>query len=119
MFAKDASVSISGTDGYPEDWQEDRLSSVADIRFSGVDKVARPGERRVSLCNYVDVYNNDYINAKLDFTKGTATDAEIERFGLKVGDVIITKDSETPNDIGIPAVVDSGSSDQFAVTTLR
>ena len=35
----------------------------------------------------------------------TATDDQIERFSLKVGDVVITKDSETPDDIGVPAYV--------------
>ncbi len=41
----------------------------------------------------------------------TATQPEIDRFGLKIGDVIITKDSETPHDIGVPAVVDSAGCD--------
>ena len=36
---------------------------------------------------------------------GSATIAEIERFSLRCGDVVITKDSETPDDIGIPAVI--------------
>ncbi len=35
----------------------------------------------------------------------TASDEQIERFSLKIGDVIITKDSETANDIAVPAVV--------------
>src|SRR5690606_24053185 len=34
-----------------------------------------------------------------------ASPAEIEQFTLKKGDVIITKDSEDPSDIGIPALV--------------
>jgi type I restriction enzyme S subunit len=37
--------------------------------------------------------------------RATATDREIERFKLLVGDVIITKDSETPGDIAVPAYV--------------
>jgi type I restriction enzyme S subunit len=37
--------------------------------------------------------------------QATASEAEINKFSLKEGDVIITKDSETPEDIGIPAVV--------------
>ena len=35
----------------------------------------------------------------------TASPSEIERFALHAGDVVITKDSETPDDIGVPAVV--------------
>ena len=37
--------------------------------------------------------------------EATATSAEIDRFGIERGDVMITKDSETPDDIGISAVV--------------
>ncbi len=35
----------------------------------------------------------------------TATEGQIERFVLRVGDVVITKDSETPDDIGVPALI--------------
>jgi type I restriction enzyme S subunit len=78
---------------------------LADIRVSNVDKKAVAGEMQVRLCNYMDVYGNDYIRADLPFMEATATPAEIERFGVRPGDVMITKDSETPDDIGIPAVV--------------
>lgn len=90
----------------PGDWREATLSSVAEVRFSSVDKITRPSEERVRLCNYIDVYKNDYITGDLGFMQASATQPEIVRFGLRVGDVIITKDSETPADIGIPAVVD-------------
>ena len=98
-------------DEYSNEWREVPLSSVSDIRFSGVNKVSQPGEEPVRLCNYTDVYNNDYIDADMDFMHATATRSEIDRFELQVGDVIITKDSETPDDIGIPAVVDKTAPD--------
>src|SRR5206468_7348157 len=79
---------------------------VADVRFSSVDKLTYPSEEPVRLCNYIDVYENDYITDDLEFMRASATQPEISRFGLQVGDVIITKDSETPDDIGIPTVVD-------------
>jgi len=90
----------------PKEWTEVPLSSVADVRFSGVDKLSRPSEEPVRLCNYVDVYNNDYITPDLEFMRASATSSEIVRFGLKLGDVIVTKDSETPDDIGVPTIVD-------------
>ena len=37
--------------------------------------------------------------------KATAKQSEIDKYTLYVGDVIITKDSETPGDIAIPALV--------------
>jgi type I restriction enzyme S subunit len=53
----------------------------------------------------MDVYSNDYIVRGLPFMEATATPLEVERFKVESGDVIITKDSETPDDIGIPSVV--------------
>ena len=53
----------------------------------------------------MDVYANDYVTAAIDFMTASASKAEIERFGLMAGDVVITKDSETPDDIGVSAVI--------------
>ena len=97
--------------GYLGEWQELPLSSVADIRFSNVNKVSQSGEIPVRLCNYTDVYNNEYVDANMDYMHATATQTEIDRFGLQAGDVIITKDSETPDDIGIPTVVETTAPD--------
>jgi type I restriction enzyme S subunit len=87
------------------EWANIALSDIADIRFSNVDKKSIHGEVPVRLCNYMDVYANDYITANLQFMEASASHAEIERFKVECGDVIVTKDSETPDDIGIPAVV--------------
>lgn len=111
MSAETPEAVISGNSGCPDGWREESLGSVADVRFSSVDKLTCPGEEPVRLCNYTDVYNNDYITDAIEFMRASATPPEIERFGLKLGDVIITKDSETPDDIGIPAVVDHSAPD--------
>jgi type I restriction enzyme S subunit len=81
------------------------LESIAEIRSSNVDKKAITGEQSVRLCNYMDVYSNRYITEDIVFMEASATTVEIQRFGIERGDVLITKDSETPNDIGVPAVV--------------
>lgn len=86
------------------EWTNVALADIADIRFSNVDKKTIHGEVPVRLCNYMDVYGNDYITANLQFMEASASRAEIERFKVECGDVIVTKDSETPDDIGIPAV---------------
>jgi type I restriction enzyme S subunit len=86
-------------------WPRRQLRDMADVRVSNVDKKIHAGEKSILLCNYLDVYSNDYITAKLDFMHASASVSEIARFGLNRGDVIITKDSETPDDIGVPAVV--------------
>jgi len=89
----------------PRSWQAKPLRAVADYTVSNVDKVPSDDELPVRLCNYTDVYNNDYINLSMDFMQTTATAGEIEKFHLRVGDVVITKDSESWDDIGVPALV--------------
>ncbi|MEA1868630.1 MAG: restriction endonuclease subunit S [Euryarchaeota archaeon] len=88
-----------------EGWQTRQLCELADIRISNVDKKFYDSEKPVKLCNYMDVYANEYVTGNIQFMEASATPAEIERFSLNCGDVIITKDSETPDDIGVPAVI--------------
>ena len=95
----------------PAHWEVRRLRNVADMRVSNVDKHVKDGEIPVRLCNYVDVYKNDHINGRLNFMRATATNEEIERFRLEEGDVLITKDSETWDDIGVPALVTEAADD--------
>lgn len=89
----------------PKGWRLEKLKFFADIRNSNVDKVTVDGEEQVSLCNYTDVYYNDRITPGMEFMQGSATPAEIEKFQLKRGQVLLTKDSEGWDDIGIPALV--------------
>lgn len=89
----------------PEHWSVIPLKAAAVVAFSGVDKLTEEGESPVLLCNYTDVYRNDQITSNLMFMKATATPHEIARFTLRKGDVLMTKDSETPDDIGVPAWV--------------
>ena len=81
------------------------------MRVSNVDKISQDHERAVRLCNYSDVYYNERINADMPFMRATASSDEIARFRLQVGDVLITKDSEAWNDIGVPAYVESSADD--------
>lgn len=89
----------------PKHWKVAFIKHVANVRFSGVDKHSHDHETPIRLCNYTDVYKNDRITGEMDLMRATATTAEIARLTLKAGDVILTKDSETPDDIGVPAWV--------------
>lgn len=86
-------------------WNEYQIHEVVNTIFSNVDKNSHKDETPVFLCNYTDVYKNEYITNKLPFMKATATTNEISKFTLMLDDVIITKDSETPDDIANSAVV--------------
>ena len=89
----------------PERWEMKRLKYISYTRVSNVDKKSED-EIPVRLCNYIDVYKNEFINENIEFMLATATRRQVDSFELKNGDVIITKDSETPDDIGISAYVD-------------
>ena len=95
----------------PEQWEAKPLRSVSKYIVSNVDKTTSDDEIRVRLCNYTDVYHNEYITLDLDFMNATASEHEIEKFGLSTGDVILTKDSESWNDIGVPTLVQETADD--------
>ena len=87
------------------EWEDLYLHDVAKIIVSPVDKKIVDGEIPVELCNYTDVYYNTRITNSIEFMKATAKKSEIDKYTLQVNDVIITKDSETPGDIAVPALV--------------
>lgn len=89
----------------PKGWRLVPLNRVADIIPSNVDKKIYAHELPIRLCNYMDVYSNNYLSRAIQFSSGSVTLAELQKFRLKQEDVIITKDSETPDDIAVPAVV--------------
>jgi type I restriction enzyme S subunit len=89
----------------PTHWGTKKLKFVATVQPSNVDKKTVEGEEPIILCNYTDVYKNEYIDSRLEFMQASATEAEIKKFKIDVGDVIVTKDSETPEDIAVPACV--------------
>ena len=84
-----------------------RLGDVAIVELSGVDKKTKDKETTVRLCNYTDVYRNWAITRDMcpTFMVASANDNEINRFSLKKGQVALTKDSETRDDIGIAAYI--------------
>jgi type I restriction enzyme S subunit len=92
-------------------WTSTTLDRVAKVIVSNVDKKSASAEQPVRLCNYMDVYRSDRIEADMDFMTATATVDQTRKFGLRVGDILITKDSETPEDIAVPSYVASTAPD--------
>ena len=88
----------------PEHWDVKRLKFTTKFDLSTVDR-HEDHEFQVSICHYPQVYNNEKIIDLTELSSGTCTKKEIEKFRLKKDDVLITKDSETPDDIGVPAYV--------------
>lgn len=100
---KDSGIEWLGT--ISQHWEIRRLKWLCAVELSNADKNLVEGEASVLLCNYLDVYRNDRITPGMDFMSATATDEQIKRLSIRRGDVLITKDSEDPTDIGVPAYV--------------
>ncbi len=96
---------VPGIGTVPASWEVVRLGNVAEVAFSSVDKKTVDGEIPVELCNYTDVFYNRRIRPGMEFMTATASPVERRRWALRKGDVLFTKDSETPDEIGIPAYV--------------
>ena len=84
-----------------------RLSEVATVELSSIDKKIEASEIPVKLCNFTDVYYNwsitkNVVDACMD---GSVNDTEYSKFSLKKGQVAITKDSETRDDIGMSTYI--------------
>ncbi len=84
-----------------------KLKEIAKIDVSNVDKKSKDGEKRVKLCNFIDVYKNWRITSDLEptFMIATAPQRHIDRFTIHKGQVAITKDSETRDDIGLSTYI--------------
>ena len=90
----------------PSKWVLAKLKFLASTKFSSVDRHEYEEERKVSVCHYPQAYKNEKINSKTELGVGTCTEKEFENFALKKGQVIITKDSETADDIGVPTFIE-------------
>lgn len=84
-----------------------KLGDIANVEISGVDKKCIDQEMPVRLCNFVDVYRNWAITSEMaeGFMEATARQVEISKFTIKKGQVALTKDSETRDDIGISTYI--------------
>ncbi|MDD4254083.1 MAG: restriction endonuclease subunit S [Methanofollis sp.] len=100
---KDSGVGWLGE--VPEGWDVKKLSNICTITVSNADKKTEDGENPILLCNYIDVWKNERVDNTFDFMCASAKTSEISKFKLKKDDVIITKDSETREDIASPAIV--------------
>ena len=100
---KDSGVEWIGE--IPENWKVGKLKHHSELNISSVDKHIFDEEISVRVCNYTDVYYNEFISNNLELRIGSCTPEEFKRFLLEKGDVIITKDSESPSDIGVPSLV--------------
>jgi len=90
--------------GGKDDWEVKKLGEIADITSAGVDKKIKPNETPVTLINYMDVYNRDYIYRNELSHIVTAPFAKTINCNVKKGDIFLLPSSETRTDIGTCAI---------------
>jgi len=90
----------------PEDWEVKNLWNIWEFKTSSVDKVIVEWEKIVNLLNYMDIYRNRLINNKIEFTKTSVNDRQLESSNLTKWDILFTPSSETADDIWHSAVVE-------------
>jgi len=56
----------------PEHWDVQKLKYIASVKNSNVDKKSSKDEQSVRLCNYLDVYNNEFITPDMNFREMAA-----------------------------------------------
>src|SRR5208283_5808832 len=59
-YAEYTAPGVGWLNSIPAHWQLLKLKYISLIQFSSVDKHVIEGEEAVRLCNYVDVYKNDF-----------------------------------------------------------
>ena len=93
-------------DPIPEDWKIIKLKFISSIELSSVDRHTYEDEISVNICHYPQVYNNEKINRSSELSVGTCSELEFLKFKVLKGDILLTKDSETSEDIGVPSFID-------------
>jgi type I restriction enzyme S subunit len=88
----------------PEDWNIQSIGDLFDFK-NGLNKEKTAFGYGTPIINYMDVYKN-YGLSKKD-VKGlvSLSSDEIKRFDVQRGDVFFTRTSETPEEVGLSAVL--------------
>lgn len=90
----------------PTEWKKIKLKFIASISFSSVDRHNGDDFVKVKICHYPDAYKNEKIDVETQISSGYCSVKQLQDFALTKGRVVITKDSETADDIGVPVLID-------------
>lgn len=88
----------------PKDWE---LSSIGDLLSftNGLNKAKRFFGYGTPIVNYMDVYRNTELRVDTIESLVSLSKAELKAFDVRHGDVFFTRTSETPDEIGLSAVM--------------
>jgi type I restriction enzyme S subunit len=102
---KDSGVEWIGM--IPSGWEVKKLKYLSAVFSSSVNRHVHKDEIQLCVCHYPMVYNEEFINKNSKMEKGSCKEDEYKKYILKKGQVILTKDSESPDDIGIPCYIEN------------
>jgi type I restriction enzyme S subunit len=88
-----------------EEWQEFELGELLTFR-NGLNTEKESFGRGVPFVSYKDVYAGGIVNSKMLKQRVSLSAVEEERFSLQSGDILFTRTSETPEEIGFTCVFD-------------
>ena len=89
----------------PEGWQLTKLKRVADVQASSVDKNRHKDEVDVRFLGTDTVYNVSEIRNGLTLETASVSVKEIQKYLLREGDIVLTKDSVVPTRIADVSIV--------------
>lgn len=88
----------------PEDWEIVPIGDIFKFK-NGLNKAKQFFGEGTPIVNYMDVYKNRGICFKDIRGKVTLSSNELANYNVQKGDVFFTRTSETPDEIGITAVL--------------
>ncbi len=88
-----------------EDWQEFELGELLAFR-NGLNTEKENFGQGVPFVSYKNVYSGGIVTAKFLSQSVSLSTDEVERFSLRSGDILFTRTSETPDEIGFSCVFD-------------
>jgi len=106
LFNQEIRFKDNDGNDYPE-WEILNLGSIGEFKTSSVDKKIVEGEKLVHLVNYMNVYKHEKIESQSveGLMTVSANERQLITSDLRVGDILFTPSSETPDDIGHSIVI--------------
>jgi type I restriction enzyme, S subunit len=90
--------------GFHEEWDRVRLGELFTFK-NGLNKGKEFFGYGTPIVNYMDVFKNPAILCSTIDGRVSLTKQEIKNFNVKKGDVLFTRTSETPEEIGMASVI--------------
>lgn len=95
---------MGGRTNYPKDWKIVDLGDILEFK-NGLNKGKEYFGHGTPIVNYMDVYKKNGLRSKDINGSVSLSRDEIRRFEAKKNDVFFTRTSETPEEVGISAVL--------------